>query len=208
MADLSGLHEPIGEAIGLALDRGIEHLDRVLIVLVREYGAFRVQYEAGRFHLLANGCRLNPMQRLGVARARPDGGGVVYDDVEPTGLQPLVDSSIEVSRRRASGLDQRGVEIVVEQVQPQDIRWLRGLRHRHEVRRDGFDVPSARLLRKRPHAADWIVLEVGDFGRHEAVDPSFGSHDVGEVAGPVAVAWVNVDDCGARIDSCEPDQLG
>src|SRR5205823_2586247 len=85
---LSGLHEPIGEAIGLALDRGIEHLDRVRIVLVREQGAFRVQYEAGGLHLLANGCRLNPMQRLGVAHARPDGGGVVYDDVGPTGLQP------------------------------------------------------------------------------------------------------------------------
>src|SRR6204780_5314517 len=115
---LSGLHEPTGEAIGLALDRGIEHLDRVRIVLSREDGAFRLQYEAGRLHLLANGCRLNPMQRLGVARARPDGGGVVYDDVGPTGLQPLVDSSIEVSRRRAARLDQRGVEIVVEQVQP------------------------------------------------------------------------------------------
>ena len=60
--NLSGLHEPIGEAIGLALDRGIEHLDRVRIVLVREHGAFRVQDEAGRFHLLANGCRLDPMQ--------------------------------------------------------------------------------------------------------------------------------------------------
>jgi len=59
---------------------------------------------------------------------------VVYDDVGPTGLQPLVDSSIEVGRRRTAGLDQRGVEIVVEQVQPQDIRWLRGLRHRDEVR--------------------------------------------------------------------------
>src|SRR4249919_223514 len=126
--DLSGLHEPIGEAIGLALDRGIEHLDRVRVVLVREQGVFRVQYEAGRLYLLANGCGLNPMQRLGVARARPDGRGVVYDDVEPTGFQPLVDSSIEVSRRRAPGLDQRGVEIVVEQVQPQDIRWLRDLR--------------------------------------------------------------------------------
>src|SRR6202043_771112 len=53
----------------------------------------------------ANGWRLNPMQRLGVARARPDGGGVVDDDVGPTGLQPLVDSSIEVGRRRAPGLD-------------------------------------------------------------------------------------------------------
>ena len=41
------------------------------------------------------------MQRLGVARARPDGGGVVDDDVGPTGLQPLVDGSIEVGRRRA-----------------------------------------------------------------------------------------------------------
>src|SRR5208282_6459546 len=148
------------------------------------------------------------MQRLGVASARPDGGGVVYDDVGPTGLQPLVGSSIEVSRRRAPGLDQRGVEIVVEQVQPQDIYWLGGLRHRNEVRRDGFDVLSARLLRKRPHAADRIVLEVGHFGRHEAVDPSFRSHDVGEETGPVAVAWVNVDDGGARVDSCEPDQLG
>jgi hypothetical protein len=38
--------------------------------------------------------------------------------------------------------------------------------------------------------------------------PSFGSHDVGEETGPVAVAWVNFDDGGARIDSCEPDQLG
>ncbi len=119
-----------------------------------------------------------------------------------------MDGSIEVGRRRALGLNQRGVEIVVEQVQPQDIRGLRDLRHRDDVRRDGFNVLSARLFRKRPHAADWIVLEVGDFGRHEAVDPSFGSHDVGEETGPVAVAWVNVDDGGARIDSCEPDQLG
>jgi len=53
---------------------------------------------------------------------------------------------------------------------------LRGLRHRHEVRRDDFDILSARLLRKRPHAADRIVLEVGEFGRHEAVDPSFGAY--------------------------------
>jgi len=72
--------------------------------------------------------RLNPMQRLGVARARPDRGGVIYDDVGPTGLQPLVDGSIEVSRRRAFSLDESGVEIMVEQVQPQDIRRLRGLR--------------------------------------------------------------------------------
>jgi hypothetical protein len=85
---------------------------------------------------------------------------------------------------------------------------LGGLRHRHEVRRDDFDVLSARLLRERTHATDRIVLEVGDFGRHEAVDASFGSYDVGEEAGPVAVTWVNVDDDGARIDSCEPDQLG
>ena len=70
-------------------------------------------------------------------------------------------------------------EIVVEQLQPQDIRWLRGLRHRHEVHRYDFDVLSVRLLRQRLHATDRIVLEVGDFGRHEAVDPSFGSHDVG-----------------------------
>jgi hypothetical protein len=27
IGDLSGLHEPIGEAVGLALDRGVEHLD-------------------------------------------------------------------------------------------------------------------------------------------------------------------------------------
>src|SRR5437868_7842303 len=119
--DLSGFHEPIGEAIGLALDRGIEHLDRVLIVLVREQGAFRVQYEACRLDLLANGGRLNPMQRLDVARACPSGGGVVYDDVGPTRLQPFEDSSIEVVRCRAPDLDQRGVEIVVEQVQPKDI---------------------------------------------------------------------------------------
>jgi len=83
----SALHEPIGEAIGLALDRGIEHLDRVRISLVREQGALRVQREAGRFHLFAHGCWLDPMQRLGGARARPGRGGVVHDDVDPTGLQ-------------------------------------------------------------------------------------------------------------------------
>jgi len=148
------------------------------------------------------------MQRLSVAGARPSGGGVVDDDIGPAGLEPFVDGSIEVGRRRAPGLDKLGVEIVVEQVQPQDVRWLRGLRHRHEVCRDGFDVLSARLLRKRLHAADRIVLEVGDFGRHEAEDPSLGSHDVGEQARPVAVAGVNVDDGGARIYACEPDQLG
>jgi len=47
---------------------------------------------------------------------------VVYDDVGPTGLQPLIDGSIELGGRRAPGLDQRGVKIVVEQVQPQDVR--------------------------------------------------------------------------------------
>jgi hypothetical protein len=123
------------------------------------------------------------MQRLGVARARPDGGSVVYDDVGPAGLQPLVDGSIELFRRCALGLNQGGVQIVVEQVQPQNVRCLCGLRHRHEVRRDGFDVLSAGLLRKRPHSANRVVLEMGDFGRHEAVDPSFGSHDVGNVGG-------------------------
>lgn len=62
--------------------------------------------------------------------------------------QPLVDGSIEAGRSRAPGLDQRGMEIGVEQVQPQHIRWLHGLRHRHEIRRDDFDVVSAWLLGK------------------------------------------------------------
>jgi len=132
--------------------------------------------------------QLNPMQRLGMARARPGGGGVVYDDVGPTGLEPLVDSSIEVGRRRAPGLDQRGVEIVVKTGAATGhplVAWPpaspRGPPRR--LRRS-----LARFLRKRPHVADRIVLEVGDFGRHEAVDPSFGPHDVGEETGPVAVA--------------------
>jgi hypothetical protein len=98
------------------------------------------------------------MQRLGVARARSCGGRVINDDVEPARLESIVDGSIEIGRRRAPGLDQCGVEIVVKQVQPQDIRWLRGLWHRYEVRRDGFDVLSARLFCKRQHAAERIVL--------------------------------------------------
>jgi hypothetical protein len=61
----------LGEAIGLALDRGIEYLDRVRVVLVREQGALRVQHEAGRLHFLANGCRVDPMQRLAVANPIP-----------------------------------------------------------------------------------------------------------------------------------------
>ena len=44
------------------------------IVLVRQHSAFRVQYEAGRLDLLADGRGIDPMQRLGVARARPSGG--------------------------------------------------------------------------------------------------------------------------------------
>src|ERR1700733_10574499 len=54
------------------------------------------------------------MQRLGTARARSDGGGVVDNDVAPTGLQPLVDLSIELGRRRALRLHQLGVQIVVD----------------------------------------------------------------------------------------------
>jgi hypothetical protein len=84
------------------------------------------------------------------------------------------------------------VEIMIEQVQPQNSRWLRGLRHRHDVRRDSFDIVPARLLRERLHVAERIILEVGDFGWHEGVDPSLGSHDVGEETGPVAVAWISV----------------
>ena len=42
----------------------------MLVVLVREHGAFRVQYEAGRLHLLANGFRPNRCQRLRVAKAQ------------------------------------------------------------------------------------------------------------------------------------------
>jgi hypothetical protein len=57
----SGPHKPIGEAIGLALDRRIEYLDGVRIVLVSQHGAFRVQHKACRFHLLANSRRLYPM---------------------------------------------------------------------------------------------------------------------------------------------------
>src|SRR3546814_2123018 len=74
----------------------------------------RVQYEARRLHLLADGSRVDPVQRLGVARARPCCGGVVDDDVGPAGLEQLVHGAIEVGSRRASGPDQRGVEIVVE----------------------------------------------------------------------------------------------
>ena len=91
------------------------------IVLVREHGAFRVQHEARRLHLLADGRRVDPMQRLRVARARPSCGSVVDDDVDPRGFSRL-DGSIELGRRRAPGLNQRGVEIVVEQVQPQNVR--------------------------------------------------------------------------------------
>lgn len=102
------------------------------------------------------------MQRLGNTGARCASGGVVDNDVVPTRLDPIVHGAIEVGRRRVLGLHQRGVEIVVEQVQPQDIRGLRDFRHRHEVRRNRLDVCPARLLRQRTHVADRIVLEVAD----------------------------------------------
>ena len=69
--------------------------------------------EAGKAHVRVIAC--------------PNGGGVVDDDIAPAGLQPFVDGSIEGVRRRPLVLDQRGVEIVIEQVHPQDIRGLRGL---------------------------------------------------------------------------------
>jgi hypothetical protein len=68
---LSGLHEPISEAIGLALNRRIKHLDQVLIIFVREHGAHRVQHKAGRLDLFAGERGIDPLQRLGVARPDP-----------------------------------------------------------------------------------------------------------------------------------------
>jgi hypothetical protein len=41
----SASHEPIGKGVGLAFDRGIEHLDGMRIILVREHRAFCVQHE-------------------------------------------------------------------------------------------------------------------------------------------------------------------
>jgi len=114
--DLSGLHEPIDEPIGLALDRRIEHLDRMRIGLAREHRAILVQHEAGRLDLLADGRGINPMQRLRIARACPGGGGMIDDDVETPRLQPLVDGPIEVGCGRTARPDESGVEIVVEQV--------------------------------------------------------------------------------------------
>ncbi len=49
---------------------------------------------------------------------------------------------------------------------------------------------SAAALRKRPHPADRIVLEVGDFGWRTLPGPSFGSHDVGERRVQSLVAWI------------------
>lgn len=68
---MSGLYEPIGQAICFALYRGIEDLDRVRIILVREEGTFRVQYETRRLYLLADRRRVDTVKRLGVARAVP-----------------------------------------------------------------------------------------------------------------------------------------
>ena len=66
--------------------------------------------------------------------ARPSGGNVVNDDVKPTRLEPLIDGLIETGRGCSPGLEKGGMEIVVEQVQPHDIRWSRTLRQRHKVR--------------------------------------------------------------------------
>ena len=46
------------------------------------------------------------MQRLGVASARPDGSGVVYDDVGPTGLQRWHGIGARVSGREPADLAQ------------------------------------------------------------------------------------------------------
>src|SRR6185312_13642178 len=69
------------------------------------------------------------------------------------------------------------MEVVIEQVQPHGIPLWHALRQRHQVRRDDLHILSSRLLRQGPGAADRIVVEMGDLGRHEAVDPSFGPDD-------------------------------
>src|SRR5690348_14948953 len=92
---LSGAHKPIGEAIGLTLDRRIEYAHGMRTVPVSQHAAFRVQHKACGFHLPANSRRLDPMQRLGMTCARASGCRVVNDDVEPTRLEPLIDGSIE-----------------------------------------------------------------------------------------------------------------
>ena len=60
------LHEPVGEAVGLALDRRLEHLGRVRILLLREQVALRVEYEARSLHLLADDGRVDTVQRLSI----------------------------------------------------------------------------------------------------------------------------------------------
>lgn len=104
------------------------------IVRVREHVAFRVQYEARRPHLGANGRGLNSMQRPGVACTRTGGGDVVDYDVEPTRFEPLVDGLIEAGFGCASGPDKVAMEIVVQQVQPHDIQSLQAFRQRHDIR--------------------------------------------------------------------------
>jgi hypothetical protein len=94
----------------------------------------RVQHKARRFHLCANNRRLYPMQRPRVTCARPSGCNVVNDDVKPTGLESFIDSSIETRRGCPSALEKGGMEIVIEQMQPHDIRRVRGVRQRYEVR--------------------------------------------------------------------------
>src|SRR4051812_40514637 len=113
---LSAPDKSIGESIGLALDRRVEYLGGVRIVLVGQHGDFRIQHKPCCFHLLANSCRVDSMQRLGATCARSTGGNVVNDDVEPTRLEPLIDGSIERSRSCASRLDEGRMEVVVEQV--------------------------------------------------------------------------------------------
>jgi hypothetical protein len=100
------------------------------------------------------------------------------------------------------------VEIVIKQVQPQDIRGLHELRYRNQIRRHGFNVLPARFLSKRLHVAGWIILEMGNLRRHETVNPAVWTHGIGEETGPVTAAWIDVDDGGACIYACEPDQLG
>ena len=88
------LHKPKGEATGLALDRGIEHLDRVRIVRVREQGAFLVQHQPGRLHLLASRDLLDPMQRASLVPA-PTAAAWSTITYEPPGLSSLLTARLK-----------------------------------------------------------------------------------------------------------------
>src|SRR3954469_10782971 len=81
--------ELVDELIGMAADRGIEHLQAVIVSRVAQRLALADELESGGNHLCLDRCRLDPVERVGGGDPGAGGAGMIDHDIGPAGLQQI-----------------------------------------------------------------------------------------------------------------------